>query len=270
MPRLTWDANGERFYETGVDRGVLYVEGQPGVSWNGLKSVSESPSGGETQSYYIDGVKYLAVSGPEEFGASVEAFTYPDEFAQCDGTAVVFSGVYVSQQRRKSFGLSYRTLIGNDVDGTEHGYKIHLIYGALAEPSERSYSSMEDSTDPTAFSWSCSTKPVVVGNGLKPTSHIVVDSRKITPQALQILEARIYGTEAQQAYLPSPAELFELFTINPGMVFRLQLNTVTGLSLLVPETPGDLQESTVAGLFVLTDTSHLTGGSSDGTYNWVA
>jgi len=265
---LTWDAPGDRIFETGIDRGVLYVEGQPGVSWNGLTDVAENPTGGEVKARYIDGVKYLATTSAEEFGVTITAFTYPDEFAQCDGTAIKFAGVYFGQQTRKPFGLSYRTRIGNDAEGVDHGYKIHLVYGALATPSERSYSTMTENTDPSTFSWACLATPSPVGNGLKPTAHITIDSRKIPAQALQILESRLYGSELQQPYLPTPAELFQLFTINPGMAYRLQFNSVTGLSMLVPEVPGDLVETTTAGIFALTETTHLTGGSVDGTYIW--
>lgn len=270
MPRLTWNADGERLYETGIDQGVLYVTGQPGVSWNGLISVSESADGGETKSYYMDGVKYLETSSPEELKVSINAFTYPEAFSQCDGTAVAFSGVYVSQQKRKSFGLAYRTKIGNDLVGTLHGYKIHLVYGCLATPTEQNYESESQETEPTTFSWECSTKPISVGRGFRPTAHITIDSRKIPEQALQILEDRLYGTDVIQAYLPSPQELFELFTVVPGAVYSISLNTVTGISLLVPSVPGDVIETVTQGIFVLTDTSHLSDVDADGIYVWEA
>lgn len=269
MPQLTWGVVGERFYETGIDRGVLYLDAQPGVPWNGLTSVAETHSGGDAKAYYVDGVKYLNVSSAEEFGVTIEAHTYPKEFAACDGSAVAFAGVFIAQQRRKSFGLSYRTRLGNDVDGTQHGYKIHMVYNALAEPSDRAYQSLGDSVDPINFSWSCSTKPKVVGHGLRPTAHIVVDSTKIPTQALEILEARLYGSSSVQAYLPSPAELFDLFTVNPGGVFAIGFNSVTGLSDLTPAIPGDISTTVDDGEFVVTSGSHLTGGSSDGTYSWV-
>jgi hypothetical protein len=268
MARLTWNAIGERYYETGVNRGVLYVDAQPGGAWNGLTGVTENPSGGDAKPYYIDGVKYLNVPSSEEFGVSIDAFTYPNEFSQCDGTAVAFAGVSISQQRRKTFGLSYRTRIGNDIDGTQHGYKIHLIYNCLASPSERAYHTVDENADPIGFSWSCTTTPVSVGNGLRPTAHIVIDSTKITPQALEIVEGRLYGTDEKQSYLPSPAELFELFTLSPGILFRITLNTVNGLSVLIPDAPGDLAATLTDGLYVLTADSHLSGGSDDGTYIW--
>jgi hypothetical protein len=268
MARLIWDAVGERYYETGVNKGVLYVDAQPGVAWNGLTSVTENPSGGDPESFYFDGVKYLSSPSPEDFSVSIEAFTYPTEFSQCDGTAVAFSGVSIGQQKRKPFGLSYRTRLGNDVDGSQHGYKIHLIYNCLASPSERSYSSISENVEPLTFSWGCVTTPVAVGSGFNPTAHIVIDSTKITPQALQIVEDRLYGTDEQQSYLPSPAELFELFTLSPGILFSLSLNTVTGLSVLTPDAPGDLAATVTDGLFVLTADSHLSGGSDDGYYTW--
>lgn len=270
MPRITWNADGERLYEAGVDRGVLYVTGQPGVAWNGLTSVSESADGGETKSYYIDGVKYLDTSSPEELKVSINAYTYPEAFAQCDGTAVAFSGVFVSQQKRKSFGLAYRTKIGNDLEGLNHGYKIHLLYGCLASPSEQNYNTESQELEPTVFSWNCSTKPIAVGRGFRPTAHITIDSRSIPEQALQILEDRLYGTDVVQAYLPPPKELFELFTVVPGAVYSITLNTVTGISLLVPSVPGDLLETVDEGLFVLTDTSHLSDVDADGIYIWEA
>lgn len=268
MARLKWNAAGTRFFETGVDHGVLYVNGQPGVAWNGLTAVTESPSGADAKSYYIDGVKYLQRAAPEEFAATIEAYTYPDEFAACDGTIIAFSGVLVGQQRRKSFGVSYRTRVGNDISGTDNGYKIHLVYGLLATPSERTYSAIGEEPEPLKFSWQCSSKPVKVGPGFKPAATIVIDSRKIPAQVLQIVEDRLYGSSTEQAYLPSPEEIFELFAANPGGVYDLAINTVTGLSLLVPATPGDLSIVGSTGLFVLTASSHLSGGVDDGIYTW--
>jgi hypothetical protein len=209
VPRLDWNAVGSRTYEVGVDRGVLYVDSQPGVPWNGLTSVNESSSGGEAQAYYIDGVKYLNLSTPEEFQATVTAFTYPDEFGQCDGTAQVRTGLFVTQQRRKSFGLSYRTKIGNDLT-PDHGYKIHLIYNALAAPSDRDNATISDSTDPNDFSWAITTRPPAM-TGYHRTSHVVIDSRYTDPVTLAAVEDILYGTDVLSASLPSLSELSAIF-----------------------------------------------------------
>lgn len=209
MPPLTWDAVGERVFETGIDHGVLYVDGADGVAWNGLISVSESPSGGELSEYYIDGIKYLQLLSSEEFAATIEAYTYPDEFAQCDGTRPVGNGLFMTQQPRKQFGLSYRTKIGNDVNGVDLGYKIHLVYNVLAAPSARQSSSMTESVDPFNFSWSISTKPPTFV-GYKPTAHMVIDSRDTPSDLLVQIEDILYGSVAP-ARLPSVAELIFLF-----------------------------------------------------------
>lgn len=210
MPRLTWSAVGERFYETGVDRGVLYVNGIYGVAWTGLTSVAESPSGGEARPYYIDGVKFLNISSAEEFEATINAFYRPLEFGPCDGTASIQNGLFVTQQPRKSFGLSYRTKLGNDVDGSDHAYKIHLVYNALAAPSERSNNTLGDSADPSVFSWAITTLPPSI-TGFKPTAHLVIDSRSTDPSVLSNVEDILYGNEANTAHLPSPDELIAIF-----------------------------------------------------------
>lgn len=176
MTRLDWGATGERYYEVGVDKGVLYLGTDPGVPWNGLISVVEAPTGGEAKPYYLDGIKYLNKTTPEEFGATVEAYTYPEEFTQCDGSAYVGNGLYASQQNRRSFGLAYRTKVGNDVAGTEYAFKVHIIYDAMVSPSERTYSTITDDPEPFNFSWAVTTRPVVTELGLRPTSHFVIDS----------------------------------------------------------------------------------------------
>lgn len=214
MPKITWDDTGKRLYETGVDRGVLYPiqEGgqyTKGVPWNGLTAVTESPSGAESTAIYADNIKYLNLQSAEEFGATIEAYTYPDEFAECDGSAPIASnveGVIVGQQSRKMFGLSYRTLIGNDVDGGAHGYKLHLIYGCLASPSEKAYSTVNDSPEAITFSWEVSTTPVNVP-GLKPTASITIDSTKADPTKLEALEKILYGDEMTEPKLPLPEEV---------------------------------------------------------------
>jgi len=215
MTVLQWDQVGERLYETGVDHGVLYIPDQSGAysegyAWNGLTTVTESPTGAESSPQYADNIKYLNLVSAEEFGATIEAFTYPDEFAQCDGTAVPVPGVAVGQQSRKSFGLAYRSRIGNDLDGTDHGYKLHLIYGALAAPSEKAYATINDSPEAIAFSWEVTTSPVQVTD-LKPTALLTVDSTKVDSAALQALEDILYGTSGVDARMPLPDEVFGLF-----------------------------------------------------------
>ena len=211
MSKLTWDNAGERFYETGVKNGVLYVQETggvypKGVAWNGLTAVTESPSGAEATALYADDIKYLNLMSNEEFGASIEAYTYPDEFAQCDGSAALVAGVMIGQQSRKTFGLSYRTTLGNDVEGNDYGYKLHLIYGALAAPSEKAYSSINDSPEAITFSWEVTTTPVAV-TGYKPTASVTIDSTKVNKDKLAALEAILYGTEDAEPRLPLPDEI---------------------------------------------------------------
>lgn len=211
MSKLVWDNTGERLYETGVKNGVLYVMGEggiypKGVVWNGLTAVTESPSGAEATALYADDIKYLNLVSAEEFGATVEAYTYPDEFAECDGSVAVVAGVYVGQQARKTFGMCYRTTLGNDVEGVAHGYKLHLIYGCLAAPSEKSYSTINDSPEAATFSWEISTTPVNV-TGYKPTASIVIDSTKVDKTKLQALEDILYGSAENEARLPLPDEV---------------------------------------------------------------
>lgn len=213
--KLVWDKTGERIFETGVDHGVLYplsTEGtyDKGVAWNGLISVSESPSGAEPEALWADNMKYLNLMSAEEFGARIECYTYPDEFAECDGSAEIAPGVLIGQQKRKTFGLSYRTIIGNDVDGNDHGYKLHLIYGALASPSEKGYSTVNDSPEAITFSYEVSTTPVNV-EGFKPTASLTIDSTKVAKEKLTALEAILYGSESEEARLPLPDEIATLF-----------------------------------------------------------
>lgn len=210
MSKLVWDNTGERLYETGVKQGVLYVQEAgaypKGVVWNGLTAVTESPSGAEATPLYADDIKYLNLMSAEEFGATVEAYTYPDEFAACDGSASLADGVYIGQQDRKTFGLCYRTTVGNDVDGNNHGYKLHLIYGALAAPSEKAYATINDSPEAITFSWEVTTTPVNV-TGHKPTACITIDSTKCDAEKLKTLEDALYGTESEEAHLPLPDEV---------------------------------------------------------------
>ena len=213
MTKLNWDVQGERYYETGVSKGVLYPfkEGKysKGVAWNGLTAVTESPSGAEPTPLYADNIKYLNLLSNEEFAATVEAYTYPDEFAECDGSAELAVGVSVGQQKRIPFGLSYVTKLGNDTDGQDHGYKIHLIYGALAKPTQKNYATINDNPEAITFSWELSTTPVAVPN-LKPTACITIDSTKVGSDKLKKIEDKLYGTESEEATLPTPTELAAL------------------------------------------------------------
>ena len=216
MPKLTWDNAGERIFETGVKQGVLYPiqsDGKytKGVAWNGLTAVTESPSGAEATALYADDIKYLNLLSNEEFGATIEAYTYPDEFAECDGSAELATGVMIGQQKRKIFGLCYRTTIGNDVEGNDYGYKLHLVYGCLAAPSEKGYSTINDNPDAITFSWEVSTTPVNV-EGFKPTSQITIDSTKAEPTKLAALEAVLYGSTETEAKLPLPDEVATLMS----------------------------------------------------------
>lgn len=213
MSKIIWDQTGERLYETGVNQGVLYVQENgsypAGVPWNGLTAVTESPSGAESTALYADNIKYLNLVSAEEFGATIEAYMYPTEFEQCDGSAALAAGVSIGQQSRKTFGLSYRTTLGNDVDGNAYGYKLHIIYGALAAPSEKAYSTINDSPEAITFSWEVSTTPVNV-TGYKPTASITIDSTKADAAKLKALEDILYGTDDVDARLPLPDEIAAL------------------------------------------------------------
>lgn len=212
--RLEWDKTGERIYETGVDRCGLYPVQtggtyNKGVPWNGITAINESPSGAEATPLYADNIKYLNLQSAEEFGATVEAYTYPDEFAECDGSAEIAKGVSIGQQTRKMFGLTYRTLLGNDVKKNDYGYKLHLLYGCEAAPSEKSYGTISDSPDAMTLSWELTTTPVNV-TGYKPTSHVVIDSTKVDPEKLKALEDILYGSENAEPRLPLPDEIVQL------------------------------------------------------------
>lgn len=218
MAKLVWDKTGDRLYETGVKNGVLYIPTagvySKGVAWNGLTAVTESPSGAEATALYADDTKYLSLMSTEEFGATIEAYTYPDEFAACDGSAELADGVMIGQQKRSTFGLCYKTTIGNDTDGNDHGYKLHIIYGALAAPSEKAYASINDSPEAITFSWEITTTPVNV-TGAKPTASLVIDSTKADPSKLAALEDILYGKDSEPASeprLPLPDEIKTLMT----------------------------------------------------------
>lgn len=211
--KLVWDATGERLYETGVKQCALYVQDSgaypKGVAWNGITAVTESPSGAEASPLYADDIKYLNLMSTEEFGATIEAYTYPDEFAECDGTAEIAKGVKIGQQKRKTFGLCYKTTLGNDTESNDYGYKLHIIYGALAAPSEKGYATINDSPEAITFSWEVSTTPVNV-EGKNPTASIVIDSTKADKANLEALEAILYGSEETDARLPLPDEIAAL------------------------------------------------------------
>lgn len=209
--RLTWDDAGKRLYETGVKQGVIYPQDDngaypKGVAWNGLTAVTESPEGAEPTPLYADDIKYLNLLSTEEFKATVEAYTYPDEFAECDGSGSLVEGVTIGQQDRKTFGLSYRTSLGNDVKGNEYGYKLHIVYGCLAAPSEKAYATVNDSPEAITFSWEVSTTPVNV-TGFKPTASLVLDSVKLGAAKMKAIEDVLYGSSAAEARLPLPDEI---------------------------------------------------------------
>ena len=272
--QLTWDNIGERYYETGVDHGVLYLPNAQGaydngVAWNGLTSVTESPSGAEANAQYADNIKYLNLFSAEEFGATIEAFTYPDEFAQFDGMATPKAGVVVGQQPRKSFGLSYRTRMGNDLDGEQHGYKLHLVYGCTASPSEKAYNTINASPEAIAFSWEVTTVPAPV-TGMAPTSLITIDSTKVAPADLTALETVLYGSAGTNPSLPSPDEVIALFAgaqmATPAQpAFDQGTNTIT-----IPTTMGvDYTVDNVvqaAGALVITENTLVVAKAKPGYY----
>ena len=215
MTKLVWDQSGQRIYETGVKMGVLYVQDASGaypkgVAWNGLTAVNETPSGAEATPLYADDIKYLNLRSAEEFGATIEAYTYPEEFEQCDGSAELAPGVKIGQQARNAFGLCYRTVVGNDIAGNDFGYKLHIIYGATAAPSEKAYATINDSPEAITFSWEVACTPVDV-EGFKPTASLVIDSTKVDAEKLAALEAVLYGGESTEASLPLPDAIAEMF-----------------------------------------------------------
>lgn len=243
MSTLLWDQTGERRYETGVDRGVLYLPDTSGAyvngfAWNGLTTVTESPSGAEANPQYADNIKYLNLLSAEQFGATVEAFTYPDAFAVCDGTATPEPGVAIGQQPRKPFGLSYRTRVGNDLNGTEYGYKLHLVYNALAAPAEKAYGTINDSPEAISFSWDLTTTPVDVP-GYKPTANITIDSTKVSPTALATLQDFLWGTASSDPTLPTPAAVLAIFagTVTPVTPAAPTYNSTTDV-ITIPSTTG--------------------------------
>ena len=216
MSKLVWDAVSEHLYETGVDHGVLYKLDEnkaytKAYAWNGLTGITESPSGADETKLWADNIKYLSLRAAEEFGGTIEAYTYPDEFAECDGSAAISDGVYIGQQNRQVFGMCYRTILGNDTEMNDHGYKLHLVYGCTCNPSERAYSTVNDSPEAITFSWEFSTTPVSV-TGHKPTACVTIDSTKVTASHLKDLEDVLYGTESDDGRLPLPDEVVTILT----------------------------------------------------------
>lgn len=278
MAKLVWDKVGERTYETGVDHGVLYIPNAQGayvdgVAWNGLVSVTESPSGAEPNAQYADNIKYLNLFSAEEFGATIEAFTYPDEFQQFDGLGVPTAGVTIGQQARRAFGLCYRTLKGNDVDGNDLGYKLHLVYGAQASPSEKAYSTVNDSPEIVTFSWELSTTPVAVGEiegvTYKPTAIITIDSTEVSETALAALEDILYGTAGVDPALPLPATVITMFTGTVTVVTPVQptYDSATD-TITIPNTAGVTYnidgEPVPAGPVVITQDTIVTATPNQG------
>jgi len=294
MARLTWDNTGERLYETGVDRGVLYIPDgngaySDGVAWNGLTTVTESPSGAEATALYADNIKYLDLRSAEEFGATIEAYTFPDEFLQFDGVASPVPGVNVGQQSRSTFGFCYRTNVGNDIDGSDYGYKLHLIYGATAAPSEKAYATINDSPEAITFSWEVATTPISAGGTLKPTAQLIIDSTKVDSVDLTTLEDLLYG-ESGDPQLPSPASVIAIFeagitTVDMGLFENqpsyndtthvITIPTVTGVAWQldgVEATPGaqtalgigETAEVTAAP----TTASYVLTGSTDWVFSY--
>jgi len=269
VPRLIWDKVGDRRFETGVDRGVLYTTDGVGVAWNGLTSVRESTPGGEARAFYLDGLKYLNIAGGQDFAGTIEAYTYPDEFSIHDGTVILDSGLIATQQRRRPFAFSYRTRIGNDVDGPDKGYKIHIVYNALAAPSEASYSSIGSSSEPSTFSWEFTTTPKRPKSEtpLAPLAHIVIDSTKTNPSVLRYIEEQLYGSTRQQPHLVLMDDLFRFFE-NPQFVLSIFADRVNGLSPLVLETDGtgDLIGDNEIGLYQALSESRLVKSGIAGLY----
>lgn len=265
MAVLTWDNVGQRFYETGVDRGVLYTPDNfgvynDGVAWNGLTSVTESPSGAEPNAMYADNIKYLNLFSREEFGATIEAYTYPDEFAQYDGFTVPVAGVSLGQQTRKTFGLSYRTRLGNDSLQDDYGYKLHLLYGCKASPSERAYSTINDSPEAISFSWEISTTSVAV-TGNKPTSILTIDSTKVTAPNLATLENLLYGTAGTEPSLPLPDAVIAIFTGGQTVVTTQNPTFVSATGVITIPTVTGVQYRRADTNAIVSGSVTISGGA---------
>lgn len=271
MTKLLWDSSGERLYETGVNQGVLYPRNSAGfyplgVAWNGLISVSENPTGAEPNPIYADNIKYLNLMSAEEFGATIEAYTFPDEFAECDGSAALVEGVgvFAGQQPRKAFGLAYKTILGNDAESNDYGYKLHLVYDSLAAPSEKAYSTVNETPEAITFSWEITTTPVPV-NGFKPTASLVIDSTKVSSTTLALLEDMLYGTEGTDPYLPLPNDVITLFTGDAPSA--LELSTIvpahesTGIAISSDITLTFNHKIVAESIVVMTDVGDIVAGT---------
>jgi hypothetical protein len=264
MAVLQWDQVGQRYYETGVDHGVLYIPNagvyDNGYAWNGLTAVTESPSGAESTALYADNIKYLNLLSIEEFGGTIEAYTYPDQFGQCDGTAAPQAGITVAQQARKTFGLSYRTRLGNDSLATEYGYKVHLVYGALAAPSEKAFNTINDSPEAIAFSWTFTTTPVLV-TGLKPAAMLTVDSSKVVAANLTALTDALYGTAGTSPRLPLPDEVVTMFAGAQTVVTPLAPTFVPATGVITIPSVTGVQYRRADTNAVVTGTTTIAGGA---------
>jgi hypothetical protein len=261
-----WGSPGERFYETGVDRGVLYVDDEDGVPWNGLVSVNEKPSGGEATPYYIDGFKYLNLASAEEYEATIEAYYSPVEFDKCDGTLAIVSGLLITQQPRRQFGLCYRTKLGNDTGGQDYSYKLHVIYNALAAPSARNNNTIQASVTPATLSWDITTTAPDVPPGFRPTAHLILDASMADPSVVAAVERVLYGSDEAPPTLPTPGELVEI--VNNAIVeLEIVPNLVTGIASLEPSDQVDLVGDFSSGLFTAPlVSSRLEDEDADGLY----
>ena len=266
MSKLVWDQDGERLYETGTEQGVLYPKSDDGTypkgyAWNGLTGVSEAPSGAEETALYADNIKYLSLTSTEEFGATITAYTYPDEFEKCDGSADIAPGVTIGQQDRTPFGLVYKTHIGNDTKGNSHGYKLHLVYGAKAKPSSRDYKTINDSPEAIELSWEISTTPIKVP-GSKPTAHLTINSTKVSAAKLAKLEDILFGSETSDARLPLPAEIIEIMKDESDPALTITVAPITGDTDLLGKKAADLQSNIVINDNTMTISGtlkHVTG-----------
>lgn len=265
MTKLSWDDPQSRIFEIGVDRGVLYKSNGNGVAWNGLTSISESSSGGEASPYFIDGVKYLNLPSFEQFGGTIQAYTYPDEFAEYDGTAELYDGLSINLQERKPFGLSYRTLIGSSSEGISRGYKIHIIYNILAAPSQKAYTTMSNSLSPLVFSWSFSTSPVAVGDSYRRTAHVTIDSTKAGPGLMRSIENYLYGSKTKAPKLIDLDTLIYWFE-GGGEPFEIVPDRTNGLAELISGVERDLVGSDDNGLYVKLSDSRLKETPQPGLY----
>lgn len=266
MTKISWDQTGEKRFEAGLDRGVLYPDAVSGVPWNGLISVNDGSTGGEATPYYEDGVKYANVPDTEDFSGTIEAFTYPEEFEEFDGYEEVYDGISIGQQERTSFGMSYRTKIGNDVKGLKLGYKIHLVYNVLVAPSARANGTQTESPEALPFSWDFSTTPLIFKPGLNPMAHIVFDSTKMNPLVLETIEEILYGTESVEPKLLMPIDIIAIFeSILPGY-YGIDENFATGISPIVEGGGSDLKVGVNVGIWRMTPTTRLTQVGTTGIY----